>query len=291
MKLTWDNIGERFYETGVEHGVLYPYKNDAYQKGVAWNGLTAVSESPEGAEATPLYADNIKYLNLISNEEFKATVEAYTYPDEFAECDGSAAISTGVYAGQQKRTMFGMSYVTKVGNDTEGTDKGKKYHIIYGATAAPSEKGYATINDSPEAITFSWEISTVPVEIGEGFRPTACVTIDTTKVNDPEKIAALEALLYGTENTEPTLPLPAKLIEIFGDTPTAYKLTITEDEDTEVTVTRNGVELSNNADISVGDVLTISVTGGTITVNGTAFVSGSTYTVAGNVAVVSTKSE
>lgn len=291
MKLTWDNIGERFYETGVEHGVLYPYKNDAYQKGVAWNGLTAVSESPEGAEANPLFADNIKYLNLISNEEFKATIEAYTYPDEFAECDGSAAISKGVYAGQQKRVPFGMSYVTKVGNDTEGTDKGKKYHIIYNATAAPSEKGYATINDSPEAITFSWEISTIPVSIGEGFRPTASITIDTTKVNDDEKIAALEALLYGTENSEPTLPLPAKLIEIFGDTPTAYKLTITEDEDTEVTVTRNGVELSNNADISAGDVLTISVTGGTITVNGTAFVSGNAYTVAGNVAVVSTKSE
>lgn len=288
-RITWDNIGERFYETGVEHGVLYPYKNDAYQNGVAWNGLTAVSESPEGAEANALYADNIKYLNLISNEEFKATIEAYTYPDEFAECDGSASIANGVMVGQQKRIPFGLSYVTRVGNDTEGTDKGKKYHIIYNATAAPSEKGYSTINDSPEAITFSWEVSTIPVEIGEGFRPTAHIVIDTTKVNDSTKIELLEDMLYGDANTAPTLPTPAQLIAIFGDAPTTYKLTITEDTDTEVTVTRNGVELSNNADISVGDVLTISVTGGTITVNGTAFTSGNTYTVAGNVAVVSTK--
>lgn len=292
-RITWDNIGERFYETGVEHGVLYPYKNDAYQNGVAWNGLTAVSESPEGAEATALYADDIKYLNLISNEEFKATIEAYTYPDEFAECDGSAAIATGVMAGQQKRIPFGLSYVTKIGNDTEGTDKGKKYHIIYNATAAPSEKGYSTINDSPEAITFSWEVSTIPVEIGTGFRPTAHITIDTVKVNDDTKIELLEDMLYGDASNPPTLPTPAQLIEIFGDspTPTTYKLTITEDEDTTVTVTRNNVELSNNADISTGDVLTISVTGGTVTVNGTAFVSGNTYTVAGNVAVVSTKNE
>lgn len=287
-KITWDNIGERFYETGVEHGVLYPYKNDAYQKGVAWNGLTAVSESPEGAEATPLYADNIKYLNLISNEEFKATVEAYTYPDEFAECDGSAALAAGVYAGQQKRTMFGLSYVTKVGNDTDGTDKGKKYHLIYGATAAPSEKSYATINDSPEAITFSWEISTVPIEVGSGFRPTACITIDTTKVNDDSKIAALEDILYGNASNDAAMPTIAQLQSIFG---TSFTLTITEDEDTEVTVTRSGVALSNGATIAAGDVLTISVTGGTITVNGTAFTSGNTYTVAGNTTVVSTKSE
>lgn len=287
-RITWDNIGERFYETGVEQGVLYPYKNDAYQNGVAWNGLTAVSESPEGAEATALYADDIKYLNLISNEEFKATIEAYTYPDEFAECDGSASIAQGVTVGQQKRIPFGFSYVTKVGNDTDGTDKGKKYHIVYGATAAPSEKGYSTINDSPEAITFSWEISTVPVEIGEGFRPTAHIVIDTVKVNDPEKIAALEALLYGDSSNAPTLPTPAQLLEIFGDVAT-YKLTITQATDTTVTVKRNNVSLSNNADIQTGDVLTITVTGGTVTVNGTAFTSGNTHTVAGNVAVVSTK--
>lgn len=288
-RITWDNIGERFYETGVEHGVLYPYKDNAYQNGVAWNGLTAVSESPEGAEATPLYADNIKYLNLISNEEFKATIEAYTYPDEFAECDGSAALATGVMVGQQKRTMFGLSYVTKVGNDTDGTDKGKKYHIIYGATAAPSEKSYATINDSPEAITFSWEVSTVPIEIGEGFKPTAHIVIDTTKVNDSEKITALEALLYGDANGNATLPTVAQLLSIFGDE--TYKLTLTQGEDTTLSVTRNGTALANNADISAGDVLTITVTGGTVTVNGTAFTSGNTYTVAGNTVVVSTKSE
>ena len=288
-RITWDNVGERFYETGVEHGVLYPYKNDAYQNGVAWNGLTNVSESPEGAEATPLYADDIKYLNLISNEEFKATIEAYTYPDEFAECDGSASLAQGVMVGQQKRIPFGFSYVTKIGNDTDGTDKGKKYHIVYGATAAPSEKSYATINDSPEAITFSWEISTVPIEIGEGFRPTAHIVIDTVKVNDSSKIEALEAILYGDASNPPTIPTVAQLMEIFG-TPSTYKLSITEAEDTTVTVTRNGTALADNADITAGDVLTISVTGGTVTVNGSAFVSGNTYTVAGNVAVVSTQS-
>lgn len=220
-KIVWDQTGERFYETGVEKGVLYPYSSSAYASGVAWNGLTAVTESPSGAEPSALYADNIKYLNLMSNEEFGATIEAYTYPDEFAACDGSASIAPGVVIGQQKRSTFGLSYVTKLGNDTDGVDYGYKIHLIYGALASPSEKGYATVNDSPEAITFSWEVSTTPVEV-PGFKPTASVTIDSTKV-DATELAALEAILYGVNGstdpvvaaTEPRLPLPAELTTIF----------------------------------------------------------------------------
>lgn len=208
-KLVWDQTGERIYETGVKNGVLYVFDQGAYTKGVAWNGLTAVTESPSGAEASPLYADDIKYLNLMSNEEFGATIEAYIYPDEFAQCDGSAALAEGVMIGQQKRKQFGLCYRTTVGNDTDGNDYGYKIHIIYGALAAPSEKGYATINDSPEAITFSWEVTTTPVAV-EGFKPTACVTIDSTKC-DKAKLAALEAKLYGTESEEATLPLPDEI--------------------------------------------------------------------------------
>lgn len=196
-RLVWDKTGERFYETGVKQGVLYPQATGGtYPKGVAWNGLTGVTESPEGAEATPLYADDIKYLNLMSVEEFKATIEAYTYPDEFAECDGSASIATGVLIGQQKRKSFGLSYKTTLGNDVDGNDLGYKLHVIYGALAAPSEKAYATINDSPEAITFSWEISTTPVSAGDNYQPTASLTIDSTKA-DPDKLKALEDILYG----------------------------------------------------------------------------------------------
>ena len=213
--LTWDQEGERFYETGVSNGVLYVYDNNAYGAGVAWNGLTNVSEKPSGAEATALYADNIKYLNLISNEDFGCTIEAYTYPDEFAECDGSAEIATGVVIGQQRRKKFGFSYQTKVGNDTDGSDKGYKIHIVYGCTAAPTEKGYATINDSPEAITFSWEVTTTPIEV-TGHKPTACITIDSTKVNNDTKMTALKALLYGTTEAPPTLPTIAQLLTIFG---------------------------------------------------------------------------
>lgn len=215
MKLTWDQTGERFYETGVDRGVLYPVSEGAYTKGVAWNGLTAVTESPSGAEATAIWADNIKYLNLISNEEFGATIEAYTYPDEFAECDGSAAIATGVYIGQQSRKTFGLSYRTVLGNDVESNDYGYKLHLIYGALAAPSERGYTTINDSPEAITFSWEVTTTPVNV-EGFKPTACVTIDSTKT-DTTKLAALEAILYGSTEAEPRLPLPDEIITLMGE--------------------------------------------------------------------------
>lgn len=222
-KIVWDATGERYYETGVDHGVLYPQDSSGtYPKGVAWNGLTAVTESPSGAEATPLYADNIKYLNLISAEEFGATVEAYTYPDEFAQCDGSAEIAPGVMIGQQNRKSFGLCYRTTMGNDVDGNSHGYKLHIIYGASASPSEKSYATINDSPEAITFSWELKTIPVNV-TGFKPTASITIDSNKVNS-EKLAKLEEILYGKDPTElggsdgvePRLPLPDEIVSIIG---------------------------------------------------------------------------
>lgn len=213
-KLIWDKVGERFFETGVNKGVLYPQSAEgAYPKGVAWNGLTAVTESPSGAEASPLYADNIKYLNLMSAEEFGATVEAYTYPDEFAACNGEVSLAEGVTIGQQKRTPFGMSYQTKIGNDVD-SDLGYKIHLIYGALAAPSEKAYATVNDSPEAITFSWELTTTPVEV-EGFKPTASLVIDSTKV-EASKLAALEAVLYGSESEEARLPLPSEVLQLVG---------------------------------------------------------------------------
>lgn len=212
--LVWDEVGKRLYETGVDKGVLYPQVGAAYPKGVAWNGLANVTESPSGAEATPVYADNIKYLNLYSKEEFGATVEAYTYPDEFAECDGSATVAEGVTIGQQPRKAFGLCYRTLLGNDTEDTKYGYKLHLIYGAKASPSEKAYATVNDSPEAITFSWELTTTPVAV-TGFEPTSCMTVDSTKV-DAEKLAALEAILYGTESEEARLPLPDEVIELIG---------------------------------------------------------------------------
>lgn len=215
--LVWDQTGERMYETGVSKGVLYPQSSSGtYPLGVAWNGLTAVTESPSGAEATPLYADDIKYLNLMSAEEFAATIEAYMYPDEFAECDGSASLVEGVSVGQQKRKSFGLCYRTTLGNDVDGNGHGYKLHIIYGALAAPSEKGYATVNDSPEAITFSWEIKTTPVNV-TGLKPTATVTIDSTKV-DPTKLAALEKVLYGSEQADPRLPLPDEIKSIMEAT-------------------------------------------------------------------------
>lgn len=222
-KLQWDQVGERFYETGVSKGVLYPVTDGVYGKGVAWNGLTNVNESPEGAEATALYADNIKYLNLLSNETFKATIEAYTYPDEFAECNGEIAIATGVIVGQQKRKTFGFAYQTKIGNDVD-TDLGYKIHLVYGCVAAPSQKGYNTVNDSPEAITFSWEVSTTPVEV-PGMKPTALLTIDSTKV-DPDKLAVLEAVLYGDNSNDARLPLPAEVAEIITGK-TVSSITIT----------------------------------------------------------------
>ena len=215
-KLVWDNTGDRLYETGVKQGVLYPVSSSGtYPKGVAWNGLTAVTESPSGAEATALYADDMKYLNLYSAEEFSATVEAYTYPEEFGECDGSAEIAKGVQIGQQTRKAFGMVYKSLIGNDTEGTKHGYKLHIVYGAKVSPSEKANNTINDSPEAVTMSWEFTTTPVEV-TGCDPTSHLIIDSTKV-DSKKLAALEAILYGsdagerTEATEPRLPLPDEI--------------------------------------------------------------------------------
>lgn len=208
-KLVWDQTGERLYETGVDRGVLYPIQTGGqYTKGVAWNGLSAVTESPSGAEQTALYADNIKYLSLTSTEEFGATIEAYTYPEEFAECDGSASLATGVTIGQQVRKTFGLCYRTVLGNDVDGNDHGYKLHLIYGATASPSEKGYSTVNDSPEAITFSWEVTTTPVNV-TGFKPTASITIDSTKA-DPTCLAELEKALYGSDepSSGPKLPLP-----------------------------------------------------------------------------------
>lgn len=223
-RLTWDKTGERYYETGVKQGVLYPIQSDGtYSNGVAWNGLTAVTESPSGAEATALYADDIKYLNLISNEEFGATIEAYTYPDEFAECDGSVALADGVMIGQQKRKTFGLCYKTTVGNDVDGNDYGYKLHLIYGCLAAPSEKAYNTINDSPEAITFSWEVSTTPVNVN-GFKPTSQITIDSTKIAEAKKakLTELEDILYGKDSVEsdpknnPRLPLPDEVATLFA---------------------------------------------------------------------------
>ena len=208
----WDKTGDRLYETGVKNGVLYIPTAGVYSKGVAWNGLTAVTESPSGAEATALYADDTKYLSLMSAEEFGATIEAYTYPDEFAACDGSAELADGVMIGQQKRSIFGLCYKTTIGNDTEGNDHGYKLHIIYGAQAKPSERAYATINDSPEAITFSWEITTTPVNV-TGAKPTASLVIDSTKA-DPSKLAALEDILYGKDGepgNEARLPLPDEI--------------------------------------------------------------------------------
>lgn len=213
-KLVWDQTGERLYETGVKYGVLYVQEGTTYPKGVVWNGLTAVTESPSGAEATPLYADDTKYLNLISAEEFGATIEAYTYPEEFAVCDGSAELVKGIYIGQQARKTFGLCYRTAIGNDVENNDHGYKLHLIYGALAAPSEKAYATINDSPEAITFSWEVNTTPVNV-TGHKPTASLTIDSTKV-DAEKLAALEDILYGSAEIEARLPLPDEIAELFN---------------------------------------------------------------------------
>lgn len=222
-KIEWDVVGERFYETGVDHGVLYPMGADGtYSKGVAWNGLSAVTDSPSGAEASPVYADNIKYLNLMSAEEFNATIEAYTCPDEFAACEGSVEVAPGAFIGQQDRKTFGFAYRTLVGNDTMGTACGYKIHLVYGALAAPTERNYATVNDSPEAATLSWEISTTPVSV-TGKKPTATFIIDSTKTT-PEKMAAVEAILYGTNGadggaggTDARLPLPDELITLLTD--------------------------------------------------------------------------
>ncbi len=215
--LTWDDIGERYYETGVRNGVLYLLDaQGAYSTGVAWNGLTAINESHDGGEPNALYADDMKYLNLMSAEDFKATIEAYTYPDEFAECDGSASLAAGVTIGQQKRKAFGLSYQTRIGNDVDQTDLGYKIHLVYGCMAAPTDKNYASINESPEAITFSWEVSTTPVDI-PGHKPSATIVIDSTKA-DPDKLATLKGMLYGTANASAKLPTPQEIIDLFTTT-------------------------------------------------------------------------
>lgn len=215
-RLIWDEVGQRFFETGVKNGVLYVQDNDgSYKNGVVWNGLTAVTESPSGAEETPLYADDVKYLTLRSAEEFGATVEAYTYPEEFEQCDGSAAIANGVTIGQQARRAFGLCYRTSVGNDIQGQNFSYKLHLIYGCTVAPSEKSYSTINDNPEAITFSWELSTVPVPV-DGFSPTASLVIDASKV-DEGKMQLLEDALFGDEQNEAKLLLPNEIMEMLSD--------------------------------------------------------------------------
>ena len=213
-KLVWDVVGERNYETGVSKGVLYPMVSGAYPKGVAWSGLTTVTETASGAEATPLYADNIKYLNLMSVEELGGTIEAYTAPDEFGACDGTAEITPGVTVGQQPRQTFGLAYQTILGNDTENNKHGYKIHLVYGALASPTERSYATVNDSPEAMTMSWEFSTTPVSV-TGFEPTSLVVIDSTKV-DAEKLAAFEAIIYGSEAQEARLPLPDEVATLLG---------------------------------------------------------------------------
>lgn len=213
-RLIFDNVGEKIYETGVDHAVLYPMEDGKYPKGYVWNGITAITESPSGAESTALYADNIKYLNLIAAEEFGLTIEAYTYPDEFMACDGSIEVATGVVIGQQDRQAFGLSYRTVEGNDTKGNSYGYKLHLVYNATAAPSERAYNTINDSPEAITFSWEVNTTPVAVTDGnYKPTASIIIDSTKA-DLTKLKALEDKLYGTESEEATLPSVDEVIQL-----------------------------------------------------------------------------
>ncbi len=219
--IEWDAAGKRFYENGTDRGVLYKMDNSGnYGTGVPWNGLTAVTESPEGAEATDLYADNAKYATMRSTETFGCTIEAYTYPDEFAECDGSVQIAKGVFAGQQERVGFGFCYRTNIGNDTATTsDDGYKIHLVYGCTASPSEKSYATVNDSPDAITFSWEVKTTPVNVA-GFKPTATLVIDS-RFCDSEKLKSLEAKLYGGANAEPSLPAPAEVITLMGAVATA----------------------------------------------------------------------
>lgn len=215
-KIVWDAVGERQFETGVDHGVLYPWdaENGSYDSGVAWNGLTGVTASPDGAEPTDLWADNIKYATLRSAETFGLTIEAYTYPDEFGECDGSASPKSGVYIGQQSRKPFGFCYRTKVGSDSDTEANNYKIHVVYNCTASPSERAYETINDSPDAITFSWEVTTTPVNIeGTDYKPTSEITIDAWKLAEG-KLKILEAKLYGDDSNDPTLPMPADLLAL-----------------------------------------------------------------------------
>lgn len=240
MRLEWDTIGERFFETGVDQCVLYPISSNAYPMGYAWNGITGITESPSGADANPIYADNIKYLNLRAAEEFGCTTTAYTYPDEFAECDGSAAPVKGLIIGQQSRKTFGLCYRTRLGNDTDGSDHGYKLHLVYGLTASPSERGYATINDSPEAIEFSWEMTSTPVKV-TGYKPTSVITVSSEDFSSAQ-METLEAVLYGTENSNPRLPLPDEVISLMGSA--IYEITLDK----------------ANVTMTVGDTLTLKAT-------------------------------
>ena len=261
-KLIWDKVGEKLFETGVKQGVLYvKATNGAYPLGVVWNGLTAVTESPSGAEPTPIYADDQKYLNLMSAEEFGATIEAYTYPDAFEVCDGSASLSAGVKIGQQTRKSFGLAYKTAIGNDINGVDYGYKLHIIYGSLASPSEKGYQTLNDSPEAITFSWEITSTPVEV-PGFKPTATLIIDSTK-ESAEDMLTLENILFGTTEADPRLPLPAEIAAIFtGSAPSALALsTIVPADDATAIAINSDIVITFNNQITKESIIVTSELG------------------------------
>lgn len=264
-KLVWDAVGERFYETGVNRGVLYiPNQAGDYDAGFPWNGLVSVTQSPSGAEATPQYADNIKYLNLVSAEEFGCTIEAFTYPAEFAQCDGTAEPTPGVYLGQQSRKAFGLSYQSRIGNDLQGSDYGYKIHLVYGALAAPTEKAHTTINDTPEAITFSWEVTTTPVEV-PGFKPAAILTIDTTKISAAKR-TALEDILYGTASTTARLPLPAEVIgliqgsltEVVPAVPTQAGNVITIPTTAGVDYKIDGVKVTGTRTITKNTIVTVS---------------------------------
>lgn len=295
-RLLWDQTGEKLYSTGVDRGVLYVNNGSAYENGVAWNGLTSFQTSSDGGTASPIYADNIKYLNLIATEDKKGTIKCYTYPDAWDRCNGKKTITgvKGLRISQQTRATFGFSCRTLIGNDTEGTDFGYKLYLVYGATASPSDEEYQTVNDNPNAIEFSYEFSTVPVDVGvAGIKPCAIFEIVSTDFVTAEEKALLEDLediLYGTEDSAARLPSIAEVIALLGGTPT-YKLTMTQGADTTLTVMKGSTALADGDDIKAGDVLTITVTGGTVTVNNVPFTSGNTLTVAGNTVVVSTKSE
>lgn len=295
-RLLWDQTGEKLYSTGVDRGVLFVHNGSAYENGEAWNGLTSFQTSSDGGTASPIYADNQKYLNLIATEDKKGTIKCYTYPDGWDRCNGKKTIAgvKGLRISQQNRAMFGFSCRTLIGNDTEGTDFGYKLYIVYGATASPSEEEYQTVNDNPNAIEFSYEFSTVPVEVGvPGIKPCAIFEIlstDFVTAEDKAILEDLEDILYGTEDTAARLPSISEVISVLGGTAT-YKLTMTQGADTTLSVMKGSTALTDGADIKAGDELTITVTGGTVTVNNVPFTSGNTLTVAGNTVVVSTKSE
>jgi len=291
-KLLWDQEGEKLYSTGTDRGVLYVNDSGTYRKGEAWNGLTKFQKSSEGGDSEAIYADNTKYLNLTSTEDKKGQISCYMFPDGWYECQGLQKLSgvPGLRIGQQVRKSFGFTCRTLIGNDTDGDAYGYKLHIVYGAKASPSDEEYQTVNNNPEAIEFSYDFETTPVDVGNGMKPAAMFEIDSTDFTNEniDRLHALEDILYGTADSDPRLPSISEVIAILGAT-TAYKLTITQAENTTVTVKRNNINLANDADIAIGDLLTIIVSDGdSITVNGTAFTSGNTYTVSGNTTVVST---